>query len=173
MPFDVERFQRTKFEPRRGKVAVEALGAFFAADEPPEWQVRGLSATELHRALEASRRQGSIEAIVKALAASGDQATAVRQALGLAGDTPGEIAKRLEMLTLGSVQPVIDLPTAVQLAESFPIEFLSITNEISALTGLGADVVKPVAASLLNPDSSPACDLPSSEAATSTSAGQT
>jgi hypothetical protein len=72
---------------------------------------------------------------------------AVRKALGLTADTPGEIAKRLEMLTLGSVAPAISLPVAVKLAEAFPIEFLTLTNEISELTGKGAEMVKPPAAS--------------------------
>ena len=72
---------------------------------------------------------------------------AVRRALGLTKDTPGEIAKRLEMLVLGAVSPVLTLPQAVKLAEAFPVEFLVLTNEITALTGKGADLVKPAAAS--------------------------
>ena len=147
MGFQADRFERAQFEPRRASVKVEALAAFFGEGEPAVWEVRGLSATELHRALEASRRQDSIESIVKAIAASGDQAEAMRRALGLSKDTPGEIAKRLELLVMGSVAPVIELPVAVKLAGAFPIEFLSITNTISELTGKGFDLVKPGAAS--------------------------
>jgi hypothetical protein len=128
-------------------VTVEALAPFFDAGESPVWEVRGLSASELHHALEAGKRQGSIEAIVKAIASGGDQAQAVRKAIGLTKDTPGEIAKRLEMLVLGSVSPKIELPAAVKLAENYPIEFLQLTNEISELTGKGADLGKPAAAS--------------------------
>ena len=126
---------------------VPALSDFFDEGETPEWEVRGLSAVELHKAMEAGKRQGSIEAIVKAIAANQDQAGAVRKALGLTKDTPGEIAKRLEMLVMGSVAPAVSLPVAVKLAEAFPIEFLQLTNEISDLTGRGADLVKPQAAS--------------------------
>lgn len=147
MPFNSARFEQAKFEPRKARIAVEALAPFFDPDEPAEWEVRGLSASELHQAMEASTRQGSIESIIKALATKADQAKAIRQALGLAGDTPGEIAKRIEMLVSGSVQPQIDMPTAVKLAENFPIEFLQLTNKISELTGQGADLVKPKAAS--------------------------
>lgn len=146
MPFQAERFERAQFEARRQSVPVEALAAFFDEGEPAVWEVRGVSATELHRALEASRRQDSIESIVKAIASSGDQAGAVRRALGLTKDTPGEIAKRLELLVMGSVSPKIELPVAVKLAEAFPIEFLSLTNTISELTGKGFDLVKPAAA---------------------------
>ncbi len=147
MAFNAEKFERAKLEPRRAKVQVPALAAFFDEGETPEWEVRGLTSVELHKAIEAKNRQGSIESIVKAIAANQDQAGAVRKALGLTKDTPGEIAKRLEMLTLGSVSPAISLPVAVKLAEAFPIEFLSLTNEISELTGKGAEMVKPAAAS--------------------------
>lgn len=147
MAFNAEKFERSKFEARRAKVPVPALSDFFDEGETPEWEVRGLSAVELHKAMEAGKRQGSIEAIVKAIAANQDQAGAVRKALGLTKDTPGEIAKRLEMLVMGSVAPAVSLPVAVKLAEAFPIEFLQLTNEISDLTGRGADLVKPKAAS--------------------------
>lgn len=147
MAFNAEKFERAKLEPRRAKVPVPALAAFFDEGETPEWEVRGLSAVELHKAMEAGKRQGSIESIVKAIAANQDQAGAVRKALGLTKDTPGEIAKRLEMLVMGSVAPAVSLPVAVKLAEAFPIEFLQLTNEISDLTGRGADLVKPQAAS--------------------------
>lgn len=147
MAFNAEKFERSKFEARRAKVPVPALSDFFDEGETPEWEVRGLSAVELHKAMEAGKRQGSIEAIVKAIAANQDQAGAVRKALGLTKDTPGEIAKRLEMLVMGSVAPAVSLPVAVKLAEAFPIEFLQLTNEISVLTGRGADLVKPQAAS--------------------------
>lgn len=147
MAFNAEKFERAKLEPRRAKLPVPALAAFFDEGETPEWEVRGLTSVELHKAIEAKNRQGSIESIVKAIAANQDQAGAVRKALGLTKDTPGEIAKRLEMLTLGSVSPAISLPVAVKLAEAFPIEFLSLTNEISELTGKGAEMVKPAAAS--------------------------
>ena len=147
MAFNAEKFERSKFEARRAKVPVPALSDFFDEGETPEWEVRGLSAVELHKAMEAGKRQGSIEAIVKAIAANQDQAVAVRKALGLTKDTPGEIAKRLEMLVMGSVAPAVSLPVAVKLAEAFPIEFLTLTNEITDLTGKGAEMVKPQAAS--------------------------
>lgn len=147
MGFDLERFAAAKFEPRRSKIDVEALAAWFDEGEAPVWEVRGLNANELHQAIEAGKRQSSIDAIVRAIAASGDVADAVRKALGLSGDIPGENAKRLEMLVLGSISPKIELHQAVILAQAFPVEFLLLTNEIMALTGKGHDWVKPAAAS--------------------------
>jgi len=156
MAFNVQRFMEAKLEPRRSKVAVEALAAFFDDGQPAVWEVRGLNSVELHKALEAGKRQANVEQIVAAIAAKGDVAQAVRKALGLTNDTPGEIAKRLEMLVMGSVSPEIDLPGAVRLSESYPIEFLMLTNEISELTGKGFDVVKPEAASETIKASTPA-----------------
>jgi len=173
MPFDIDRFEAAKFVPRTRVILLEVLAAFFDPGEAPNWTVRGLTFSELHRALEAAKRQNSMEAIVAALATKAQQAKAIREAIGLAADTPGEVAKRLEMLTLGSVAPAIDLQTAVKLAETFPIEFLTLTNAIAELTGQGADLVKPEAASPLTPSCSPACELPSSEAATSTNCAPT
>jgi hypothetical protein len=63
------------------------------------------------------------------------------------GVTNGEIAKRLEMLVMGSVSPEVTLPVAVKLAEAFPVEFLELTNAITTLTGQGFDMGKPQAAS--------------------------
>jgi len=153
MGFAADKFERAAFVPRKARVAVPALSAFFDEGETPEFEVRGLSAVELHKALEASRRQGSVESIVKAITESGDQAAVIRKALGLTKDTPGEVAKRLEMLVAGAVNPVLTLPQAVKLAEGFPIEFLSLTNEISTLTGQGAELVKPAAVSQTTPAS--------------------
>ncbi len=147
MPFNADRFEATKFEPRRARVPVPDLAPFFDEGEAAEWEVRGLTASELHKALDAASRQGSVEAIVRAIAATGDQAQAIRRALGLTKDTPGEIAKRLEMLVAGSVAPTVSLPLAVKLAESFPVEFMLLTSKISELTGKGADFAKHVAAS--------------------------
>lgn len=145
--FDLNRFEQAKFESKKARVAVEALAPFFDEGEPAEWEVRGLTASELHNALEAEKRQGNIEAIVRAISTKQEQTKAIREALGLTGDTPGEIAKRLELLVAGSVSPKIELSAAVKLAEAFPIEFMVLTNKISELTGKGADLVKPGAAS--------------------------
>jgi hypothetical protein len=149
--FDLNRFEQAKFESKKARVAVEALAPFFDEGEPAEWEVRGLTASELHNALEAEKRQGNIEAIVRAISTKQEQTKAIREALGLTGDTPGEIAKRLELLVAGSVSPKIDLSAAVKLAEAFPIEFMVLTNKISELTGKGADLVKPGAASQTTP----------------------
>jgi hypothetical protein len=147
MAFDASRFEKAEFVARTRVVEVESLAHFFDEGERPEWVVRGLTSNELHRSLEAGKRQMSLDSIVKAIAQAGDQADAVRKAIGLTTDTPGEIAKRMEMLVMGSVSPKVELTTVVKLAETFPIEFLMLSNAITELTGQGFDLVKPAAAS--------------------------
>lgn len=146
MPFNPDKFLAAKLAARQKVVPVPALSGWFDEGEEPIWTVRGLSSNELNAALEAKQRRASIDNVIEALT-NNDQAQAVRAMIGLTKDSPAEIVKRLEMLVIGSVTPKIELPLAVKLAEAFPIEFLTLTNEITALTGMGYDLVKPEAAS--------------------------
>lgn len=176
MGFNADKFMQAKFVPRTRAVAIDAegLGEWFDTVEGgAKWIVRGLTSNELTRANEAEQLGVNVDAIVKALASNADQVNAVKAALGYGNDTPGDVKKRLEILRLGSVDPVVDLPMAVRVAENFAIDFRILTNHIMALTGIGFDLAKPEAALQRTPDSSPQCDLPSSEAAISTNPDQT
>jgi hypothetical protein len=147
MAFCPNQFDRAVFESRTRRVEVPALSDFFDTDEC-EWEVRGLNSNELHKAMSAKATQASLENVLQAITDGGDQVEAVRNAIGLGKDTPGEMAKRLEMLVSGSIDPEMTLPQAVKLAENFPIEFLTLTNAITELTGMGSELVKPEAALL-------------------------
>lgn len=151
MGFNVEKFERAKFAHRTRRVKVDPLVDFFDEGEPAEWEVRGLSANEFHRAAEAANRQDSMVAMVRAMTTHAEKVAAYRESLGLGENTPGELAKRMEMLVMGSVAPKIELPIAVKLAENFPVEFLMLTQAITELSGQGADLVKPDAASHATP----------------------
>jgi len=136
MAFDAAKFERAKFQPRTKRVEVKGLADFFDDDECM-WEVRGLNSNELHKAAAADSTQKALAKILSAIAENDEQAKKAGGALGVYGETPGEIAKRLEMLVAGSVSPEVTLPVAVKLAENFPIEFLQLTNEIVELTGQG------------------------------------
>jgi hypothetical protein len=155
MAFDLARFAQAEFTPRTQAVPVPGLAAFFGKGDKPEWVVRSLTSAQLHNAIEAKQRQAGVQTVVDAIASSSEKAAEIKKALGLSADQPGEIIKRLEMLVAGSVSPVVDMPTAVKLAQTFPIEFLSITSTIAELTGQGFDLVKPPAASRKTPASTP------------------
>jgi hypothetical protein len=147
MPFNVELFERSQFQPRTARVPVPDLAPFFAEGEPREWEVRNLTGAELFRANDAAERQKGVGSIVDAIGVGQESVEAIRKALGIGKGTPPELAKRLEMLVAGSVSPKIELAVAVKLAEHYPVEFAMLTREITNLTGMGAELVKPVAAS--------------------------
>ena len=173
MGFNADRFNAAAAKPREDTMAFPELAAFFDEGERPVWTVRGLTGPELFVALEAEARHAGLAKLVEAAASSTNMVNALRAAAGIPVGTPGEMAKRLEMLVAGSVNPKVDLPTAVNIATRFPIDFINLTQKISVLTGKGFDLGKPVAVSQQTPASSQACESPSSEAATSTSAGPT
>jgi len=139
MGFDAKRFQKTKFTARIEGVPVPDLKEFFPEGEEAVWKVRGLTGHEVGRAAEAADRNKTIGAILEGLTAeaSKDKAEALKDILGIGGNTPADIAKRLEHLVLGSVDPPCTQDLAVRLCEVFPVEFYQITNKIMLLTGMG------------------------------------
>lgn len=143
--FDLKKFRNAKFEPRFEDVPVPDLKDFFGEGaEAPVWRVRGLTGHELGKVNEAAERNRNVAAILEALlsTSSDDKAEAVKKLVGLDDSVPQDIARRLEMLALGSVDPEADLELAVKLCTHFPIEFFSLTNAITKLTGQGAEIKK-------------------------------
>ena len=145
MGFDVKKFNKTKFAPRTDEVPVPDLKEFFAEGEKPVWKVRGLTGQELGRANEAAERNKNMVAILAGLASRNEKeiTESVKELLGVAGSTPDDIAKRIEHLVLGSVDPVCSQELAVKLCTVKGIEFYQITNKIYELTGLGQTPGKP------------------------------
>ena len=139
MGFDTKKFLKTKFVPRTETHPVPDMRDYFPEGVEPVWKVRGLTGQELGRAEEAAARNKNIAAILEGLTgdASKDKAEAVKELLGVGGNTPQDIAKRLEHLVLGSVDPFCTSELAVRLCEVFPIEFYQLTNKILMLTGKG------------------------------------
>ncbi len=140
--FDDKAFMRAKFQPRTAEVSVPGLAAFFPEETTPVWTVRNMTGDELAKSMEATARQKDMDTLIKALANQSAQIDEIRASLGIGDDVAVELAKRLEQLVMASVDPVIDKPLAVKLAENYPIEFYQLTNKIIELTGLGADLKK-------------------------------
>ena len=143
MAFNSDKFRRAEFEPRTETVEIPALAEFFGEGEKPEITVRGLTAAELNRAIEAGKRNQGVDTVIRAIASQKEQIAQIRATLGLNADTPGEVVRRLEMLVIGSVSPRLDHADAAKLAEICPIEFMDLTNRITHMTGMGQDRVKP------------------------------
>lgn len=140
MSFDTQKFMQARFEPRTDSVPVQGLADWFDGD--PVWIVRGQTASEIARVNAASEKYRAVDSIVKAIAENADKVSAIKKAIGVSTDTPVDIIKRLEQLTICSVDPVVTLDVAVKLAETRPVEFYILTNKIIELTALGMDVKK-------------------------------
>jgi len=141
--FDLEKFSQAQFTPRQEEVSLPALGDFFDGD--PIWVVRGLTANEIARANDSAARNTHVDSMIKAItsASKSKQVEEFRKAFGVSDDVHDEIIKRMEHLVIGSIEPKIELPIAVKLPETFPIEFYDLTNKIMRLSGMGMEVEKP------------------------------
>jgi hypothetical protein len=140
MAFDAAKFSRLSLSPRTARVHLPALAGFFEKGEKPEFEVRGLEGVELSRCHDAVRTNRDIAELAGQILAgdSADKVTAIREAMGIGERVPDEIAKRVEMLVIGSVEPKLDREAALKLCKALPIEFYQLTNEITRLTGEGA-----------------------------------
>lgn len=145
MAFDCNKFMQTAFIPRQASIEVPGLADWFTGDGPALWVLRGQTGNEIALSMEASNKVKNVDAIIKAIAANKDKVAEIKKAIGMDKDTPGEIIKRLEQLVQCSIDPVITLDVAVKIAETRPVEFYQLTNEILRLTGQGMDVKKPKA----------------------------
>ena len=145
MAFDVKKFMKTSFSPREAEVEVPDMKEFFGESEKPIFKVRGLTGPELARVHDAQDKHKDLAGILDAIASnvSEDKIAGIVKTLGLSTDTPAEIVRRLEMFTLGVLEPKVDLDVAVKIADTFPIEFYSVTSKISELTGKGQLPGKP------------------------------
>jgi len=141
--FNLDKFSQAQFTPRQEEVSLPALGDFFDGD--PVWVVRGLTANEIAKANDSSTRSDQMDSLIKAITSASKikQVEEFRKAFGVTEDVNKEVIKRIEHLVLGSVSPKIEMPIAVKLAETFPIEFYDLTNKIMRLSGMGMEAEKP------------------------------
>lgn len=142
---DLQKFLNADLQARRQTIDVPELQGWAQADAPAQWTVRGLTAAELARANQAAETGiENVRAMIAALAGTGtDKSGAIRQAMGLSDeDVPADISRRIEMLTAGSVDPVLGVnqrDVAVKLSEAYAGVFYKLTNAIINLTGQGAE----------------------------------
>ena len=144
--FDRSGFLQAKLSARVRDVLVPELAEWFTGGDASaaHWTVRGLTANELAKVNEAETRNRRESALVEALA-SGSRAEIVEEmqhALGRGKDTRPDLARRLEMLVHGAIEPTCDEELAVKLAEAFPTQFFQLTNAILELPGRGSAAEK-------------------------------
>jgi len=162
MGFAADKFVSARVQARTETVPVPDLADWFEPGEPPVWVVRGLSANDLVRADAAKDARRRESALVEALQ-SGAHAEIVRNLqamLGRSDDVQPDMARRLELLVAGSVEPTCSVELAVRLGEHFPVVFFQLTNTILTLTGRGSDVEKKPSGSTATPASKPPSSSP-------------
>ena len=140
--FSSKDFMAAQFRPRVKAVPVPGLQSFYDGDDaPPAWSVRGLTANELARARDAKSKNQNVVALATALTQSDsdEKVKALRNAFGYGDDVHHEVAYRLELLSMGSVDPECPLDMAVRMSERFPVIFWELSSAILDLTGQGQE----------------------------------
>lgn len=140
MGFDLDKFMGTTLLARTKEIRVDSMAEFF--DGPAVLTVRGLTATEIALANEEKEKYARLDTLAKAIAAKNVEE--VRAALGLGDDLPGDVARRIEVMIHGVVEPKIARDVAIKIGDAFPVDFYAITNEILALSGQGKSTEKPM-----------------------------
>jgi hypothetical protein len=141
MSFDKKGFMQTKFERRTQAEPVPELKAWFDKDEKPVWRVQMLTGMELGIANVIAAKQNVEQGILEGILSGYSTQTkdAIKKLMFKDENLhPEDIAKRIEHLRFGSVDPVCDYDLALKLCKRFPIVFLRITNVISLISGIGA-----------------------------------
>ena len=143
MTFDIKGFERTKFKRRTENFKVEVLKEFFKDDEEPVFIMQGLRHDEIAACNAAIKGNENLKVILQAAASHKPSIkAAIGDMIGGSVGVPEDTQKRIMHLTYGSVKPKIDEGLAVKLAESFPVEFIQMTDLILKLTGEGMIAVK-------------------------------
>lgn len=158
MAFKRDAFVDARLEPRRSEVPVSDMAHWFDDGDQPVWRIRGLTGKQLGQANEAAERNKNVNAILQAIASRNTKkkAQGVKDLLGLnTEDMPQDIAKRIEILIMGSVEPECDLQLALKVCQAHPVEFFAITQEILRLTGQGSTLGKPMPSGVIQ-ESAPA-----------------
>lgn len=136
MTFDVAAFRKARFTQRETEVTLKALKAAGFGDG--KFRIRGLTAAELAEAESAADKSKMLSRVVERLAGSDeDKVAALLDGIGLGGDTPAVLAKKITHIQTGVIEPAMDISDVVKLGETFPIEFGMLANAIYDLTGKG------------------------------------
>ena len=97
------------------------------------------------RANEVANKNDNTKAVLEAVlsANSAEVKKAVSEITGRGDSVPMDMAKRIEYLQTGSVEPTCNLDLALKIFKEKPYVFLELTNVISELTSIGSQPGKP------------------------------
>jgi hypothetical protein len=141
MGFNAEKFLNAKMQPRTADVPVPGMASWFDGEEKPAWKVRGITGQELGQAKQAVENRKDIAALVAGIIGgqSAEKAEAARKIMNIDDTVPANVALRIHLVKLGSVDPVADEDLAVKLCTCYPVEFEMIGKKILELTGQGQE----------------------------------
>jgi hypothetical protein len=139
MGFDRKAFMATQFVPKEAEVEIKDTELVNFFDGEKFWKVRGLTGPQVGKANETAENIGPLKSIIEGIASGRGKETtkSIKEMLGATDDVPADIAKRLEHLCIGSVEPEVNMELAVRMCDKFPVEFYNLTNKILELTGHG------------------------------------
>lgn len=154
---DFQKFLNAELRLRTAEVEVPELAEWFPQSDaplkkgekapPPKWTVRALTASEIAWTKDAGEKAEKLKELVKALAGDGNLAQSLRDKLGFnAENIHPETVRRMEMLSIGSVSPVVgddNRDVVVKLQETCPLVLIRLTDTIFSLIGQGPEAGKP------------------------------
>lgn len=147
MSFDLKKFNKAKFQARVETVPVPALAGFFTGGEAAEFKVRGLTGEEMARVNDVQAKNKNISAVIEAIASQSpnEKIQGFKSGLGLGDDMPTDLVRRIEMLSLGCVEPELDQQSASKVFKVAPVDAYNLTNKITLLSGQGMILGEPPA----------------------------
>ena len=139
MAFKDKDFVNAEFKPRTEKVPVPDLADWFDEGDKAVWTIRGLTGTEIARAEEIAEKRNLSTAILEGILTlrADEVKEAITKLVGQGDEIPAEMAKKIEHVRLGSVDPVCSEDLAVKLSRVSPTVFYTLAQKIWVLSAQG------------------------------------
>ena len=145
MSFDFNAFENAPVNFPTKKIPVPQLKNFFPEGEEPEWEIKSLTGIEIaisnQAPIDYRRKKAMIEALTDDNASSIAMKKAFQELLGKCPEDtmPEEYLRWLKIVEFGSI-PHCPESICVKLAHAKGAVFRLLANDISVMSGLGADM---------------------------------
>jgi hypothetical protein len=121
------------------------------------FKVRKLNDVELAQINDAVQRNRSREKIAEALLSPDmdEFVEGLKERLQIGDAVPDTVARQIEMLRLGVVEPKMELEDCIRFSAAWPVDAVLLCARINNLTGLGSSLGKPESCTKTRPSASP------------------
>lgn len=137
MAFKKSDFLAEDFQPRTEMVPVPDMKDWFEKGNKPAFKVRGMTGKEIGKSQQAVESNQKLAKTAEGIFSKKSKTIADSIQHLFDPSTPDDIAKRIAVLVMGSVEPEVNEELALKICQYFPIDFFTLTNKITILTGLG------------------------------------